>query len=649
MAIAKNKEALRDRLDLVDVISGYVQLKRASANSYKGLCPFHADKNPSMTVTPHMGLWQCWSCGAKGDVFGFVMQIENIDFPAALELLAAKVGFVLEYEEGRAPAKESNNRPRILAINQAAAEFFQAQLPTDEAKPARDNLLERGFDKSAAAKFGVGYSPDSFNALTNHLKAMGFTDQELLDSTLVRKSEKTGGVYDFYRGRLMWPIHDQGGAVIGFGARKLLETDQGPKYYNSSDSPVYHKNKVLYGIDLAKAPIGKKKQVVVVEGYTDVMACHLAGVDTAIATCGTAFTEEHVNIINRLLSGGTEGTAEVIFCFDPDEAGQKAAMRAWEQSAQFKAQTFVAVGPDGLDPCDLRSRKGDEAVRAMIANRKPIYEFMVRQYLDKFDLSNVAGRVAAAKAAAPIIAAIRDVTSRSAYERELSGWVSLDPQEVHAFVDEAVRNRAKAGVAAMNRGNVGASDTAVNQGGTRASAGASAVSNGEQPQGESPRSFPPINLNDPMTRVERQVLEVIVQVPECYSPGALARIFAVGFAHPAHNAIAEALARLFSETPDAAHDHAWLERLQAGLPNELHQAVTEIAVQQLPADNEEALLRYGKGVIIGALDRSLNVEKNDLLAELRRLDAATQPERFSEVSRRLVALEADRRALRAQA
>ena len=641
MAIAKNKEALRDRLDLADVISGYVQLKRASANSYKGLCPFHADKNPSMTVTPHMGLWQCWSCGAKGDVFGFVMQIENLDFPATLELLAAKVGFVLEYEEGKSPAKENNNRPRILAINQAAAEFFQAQLPTDEAKPARDNLLERGFDKDAAAKFGVGYSPDSFNSLTNHLKAMGFTDQELLDSTLVRKSEKTGGVYDFYRGRLMWPIRDQGGAVIGFGARKLLETDQGPKYYNSSDSPVYHKNKVLYGIDLAKAPIGKKKQVVVVEGYTDVMACHLAGVDTAIATCGTAFTEEHVNIINRLLSGGTEGTAEVIFCFDPDEAGQKAAMRAWEQSSQFKAQTFVAIGPDGLDPCDLRSQKGDEAVKAMIANRKPIYEFMVRQYIDKFDLGNVAGRVAAAKAAAPIIAAIRDVTSRSAYERELSAWVSLDPQEIHSFVEEAVRSKARAGVAAMNRGNVG-----TNQPQTASEtldAPTDANSNGE-----APRAYPPINLNDPMTRVERQVLEVIVQIPDCYSTSALARILAIGFAHPAHNAIGQGIARLVAETPDAAHDHAWIERLIAILPPELHSAVNEIAVQPMPAENEEALARYGQGVIIGALDRSLNVEKNELLAELRRIDASAQPERFSEVNRRLVALEADRRALRAQ-
>lgn len=637
MAIAKNKEALRDRLDLVDIVGGYVQLKRASANSYKGLCPFHPDKNPSMTVTPHMGLWTCWSCGAKGDVFGFVMQIENIDFPAALELLAAKTGFQLEYEEGRGPAKENNNRPRILAINQAAAEFFQTQLTTDAAAPARENLQQRGFDRDAAAKFGCGFSPDSFNALTNHLKAMGFTDQELLDSTLVRKSEKTGGLYDFYRGRLMWPIRDQGGAVIGFGARKLLETDQGPKYYNSSDSPVYHKNKVLYGIDLAKAPIGKKKQVVVVEGYTDVMACHLAGVDTAIATCGTAFTEEHVNIINRLLSGGTEGTAEVIFCFDPDEAGQKAAMRAWEQSGMFKAQTFVAIGPDGLDPCDLRSKRGDEAVAAMIANRKPIYEFMVRQYIDKFDLGNVAGRVSAAKAAAPVLAAIRDVTSRSAYERELSSWVSLDPQEIHAFVEDAIRTKAKAGVAAMNRGNVGAS----------AEAQAVTFEPGESLP-EAARSFPPINLNDPMTRVERQVLEVIVQVPECYAPNALARILAIGFAHPAHNAIGAAIARVESERPGAGHDHAWLERLRELLPADLQDAVAQIAVAPLPAANEDELERYGKGVIVGALDRSLNVEKQELLAELRRTDAVSQGERFSEINLRLVSIEADRRALREQ-
>ncbi|MEY4450341.1 MAG: hypothetical protein RLZZ304_716 [Actinomycetota bacterium] len=637
MAIAKNKEALRDRLDLVDIVGGYVQLKRASANSYKGLCPFHPDKNPSMTVTPHMGLWTCWSCGAKGDVFGFVMQIENIDFPAALELLAAKTGFQLEYEEGRGPAKENNNRPRILAINQAAAEFFQAQLATDAAAPARDNLQQRGFDRDAAAKFGCGFSPDSFNALTNHLKAMGFTDQELLDSTLVRKSEKTGGVYDFYRGRLMWPIRDQGGAVIGFGARKLLETDQGPKYYNSSDSPVYHKNKVLYGIDLAKAPIGKKKQVVVVEGYTDVMACHLAGVDTAIATCGTAFTEEHVNIINRLLSGGTEGTAEVIFCFDPDEAGQKAAMRAWEQSGMFKAQTFVAIGPDGLDPCDLRSKRGDEAVAAMIASRKPIYEFMVHQYIDKFDLGNVAGRVSAAKAAAPVLAAIRDVTSRSAYERELSSWVSLDPQEIHAFVEGAIRSKAKAGVAAMNRGNIGTGSEPQPQ-----------VNESGIGSPESARGYPPINLNDPMTRVERQVLEVIVQVPECYSAGALARILAIGFAHPAHNAIGAAIARVESERPDAGHDHAWFERLRELLPTELQDAVAQIAVAALPAGNDEELERYGKGVIVGALDRSLNVEKQELLAELRRTDAASQGERFAEINQRLVAIEADRRTLREQ-
>ncbi len=637
MAIAKNKGALRDRLDLVDIVGGYVQLKRASANSYKGLCPFHPDKNPSMTVTPHMGLWTCWSCGAKGDVFGFVMQIENIDFPAALELLAAKTGFQLEYEDGRGPAKENNNRPRILAINQAAAEFFQTQLTTDAAAPARENLQQRGFDRDAAAKFGCGFSPDSFNALTNHLKAMGFTDQELLDSTLVRKSEKTGGVYDFYRGRLMWPIRDQGGAVIGFGARKLLESDQGPKYYNSSDSPVYHKNKVLYGIDLAKAPIGKKKQVVVVEGYTDVMACHLAGVDTAIATCGTAFTDEHVNIINRLLSGGTEGTAEVIFCFDPDEAGQKAAMRAWEQSGMFKAQTFVAIGPDGLDPCDLRSKRGDEAVAAMIASRKPIYEFMVRQYIDKFDLGNVAGRVSAAKAAAPVLAAIRDVTSRSAYERELSSWVSLDPQEIHAFVEDAIRTKAKAGVAAMNRGNVGAS----------AEAQTVAFEPGETLP-EAARSFPPINLNDPMTRVERQVLEVIVQVPECYAPNALARILAIGFAHPAHNAIGAAIARVESERPGSGHDHAWLERLRELLPVDLQDAVAQIAVAPLPAANDDELERYGKGVIVGALDRSLNVEKQELLAELRRTDAVSQGERFSEINLRLVSIEADRRALREQ-
>lgn len=627
MAIAKNKEELRQRLDLVDVVGGYVSLKRASANSYKGLCPFHADKNPSMTVTPHMGLWQCWSCGAKGDVFGFVMQIENIDFPTAIEQLAAKIGFTLEYEEGRGSSQESSNRGRILAVNQAAAEFFKAQLAGEEATVARQNLLDRGFDKAAAELFGVGYSPNSYTSLSQHLKTKGFTDQELIESTLVRSGDR--GIYDFYRGRLMWPIRDAAGAVIGFGARKLLDTDKGPKYYNSSDSPVYHKNKVLYGIDLAKSAIGKKKQVVVVEGYTDVMACHLAGVDTAVATCGTSFTDEHVTVINRLL--GSEGVGEVIFCFDPDEAGQKAAMRAWEQSSRFTAQTFVAIGPNGLDPCDLRTQAGNDAVQQMIASRKPIYEFMVRQHLAKFDLSNVAGRIAAAKAAAPIIAAIRDTTSRAVYERELAVMVSLDLQEIRQIVEEAIKQKAKAGVTAMRR-DAESSD----------SAGRDDVQQLDS-AGAPKAVFPPINLQDPMIKVERQVLEVLVQVPESYSESALNRILEFGFVHPAHNALVPALREMgYLDT----HDHSWLIRFQSLLDQNLQPIVDEIASASLPAATDAELARYAQGVVTGALDRTLTFEKNDLLAEMRAIDPQANRERFAEIQQRLVSLENDRRAIR---
>ena len=629
MAIAKNKEELRQRLDLVDVVGGYVSLKRASANSYKGLCPFHADKNPSMTVTPHMGLWQCWSCGAKGDVFGFVMQIENIDFPTAIEQLAAKIGFTLEYEEGRGAAQDSSNRGRILAVNQAAAEFFKEQLATEEATIARQNLLDRGFDKAAAELFGVGYSPNSYSALNQHLKAKGFTDQELIESTLVRSGDR--GIYDFYRGRLMWPIRDATGAVIGFGARKLLETDKGPKYYNSSDSPVYHKNKVLYGIDLAKAAIGKKKQVVVVEGYTDVMACHLAGVDTAVATCGTSFTEEHVTVINRLL--GNDGTGEVIFCFDPDEAGQKAAMRAWEQSSRFTAQTFVAIGPNGLDPCDLRAQAGDDAVQLMIKQRKPIYEFMVRQHLSKFDLSNVAGRIAAAKSAATIIAAIRDTTSRAVYERELAVMVSLDPQEIRQIVEEAIKGRAKTGVSALRRDSDSAPSAEVRDEGSDSGIQGSVIA----------AEYPPINLQDPMIRVERQVLEVLVQVPESYSESALKRILDFGFVHPAHNVLVKPLAEMGYGTE---HDHGWVQQFKAKLSEKLQQIVDEIATATLPAANDAELARYAQGVITGALDRTLTFEKNNLLAEMRTMDPEANRARFAEIQQRLVSLEADRRAIR---
>jgi DNA primase len=614
---ARDIEEVKSRVNIADVVGEYVSLKNASVGSLKGLCPFHDEKSPSFNVRPMQGFYHCFGCGEGGDVYKFLQQMDSISFYEAVEKLAARVGFELTYEDG-GPAQDQGQRSRILEANAAAAAFYQSQLMTDDAIPGRDFLKGRGFDKSAAETFGVGFAPKGWSNLTDHLKKLGFTIEELVTAGLATKSDR--GAYDKFRGRLIWPIRDSTSQVIGFGARKLFDDDQGPKYLNTSDTLVYHKSSVLYGLDLAKKDISKQQRIVVVEGYTDVMACHLAGITTAVATCGTAFGDDHIRILNRMLSAEKDTPAEVIFTFDPDAAGQKAAMRAFNDSHKFSAQTFVAVGPDGLDPCDLRSEKGDEAVLLMIENKKPLFEFAIKQKISKFDLATIEGRVGAARAAAPVVAAIRDSAMRPAYIRELAGWVNLDGNEVAALVDAAGKASRSDAVKDLRR------DSA------------------EEPNPEqlpSDAEFAQPNLSDPITRFERQVLEVLVQVPSSFTQEQLIRIVRDGFSAPAHNAILEAIGT--SMVSHASTD--WLNVIGGATPAELHSLLRSIAAQALPAKNDAELVRYGQGVVSRALTNALAHEKADLLAALRRTDVSEDPAEGSRIQRALVELEAERRKL----
>ncbi len=614
---ARDIEEVKSRVNIADVVGEYVSLKNASVGSLKGLCPFHDEKSPSFNVRPMQGFYHCFGCGEGGDVYKFLQQLESISFYEAVEKLAARVGFELTYEDG-GPSQDQGQRSRILEANTAAAAFYQSQLMTEDAIPGRDFLKGRGFDKSAADTFGVGFAPKGWSNLTDHLKKLGFTIEELVTAGLATKSDR--GAYDKFRGRLIWPIRDSTSQVIGFGARKLFDDDQGPKYLNTSDTLVYHKSSVLYGIDLAKKDISKQQRVVVVEGYTDVMACHLAGITTAVATCGTAFGDDHIRILNRMLSAEKDTPAEVIFTFDPDAAGQKAAMRAFNDSHKFSAQTFVAVGPDGLDPCDLRSEKGDEAVRLMIENKKPLFEFAIKQKISKFDLATIEGRVGAARAAAPVVAAIRDSAMRPAYIRELAGWVNLDGNEVAALVDAAGKQSRADAVKDIRRDEAG-------------------VVPEESSELESEFALP--NLNDPITRFERQVLEVLVQIPASFSQEQLIRIVRDGFSAPAHNAILEAIG-----TSMVSHGSGdWLNVIGGATPAELHALLRSIAAQALPAKNEVDLIRYGQGVVARALTNALAHEKADLLAALRRTDVVDSAEESARIQRALVELEAERRKL----
>ncbi|WP_256934820.1 DNA primase, partial [Microbacterium sp. BF1] len=294
-------DEVKARTNIADIIGERVALRSAGVGSLKGLCPFHDEKSPSFHVRQQVGYYHCFGCGESGDVYSFLREMDHVSFTEAVERLAGRIGYTLHYEDGGA-APETSGRSRLYAANTAAAEFFRAQLLTPDAEAGRRFLGERGFDAGAAAHFGVGFAPRGWDGMLKALTAQGFTREELSNAGLVSTGQR--GVYDRFRGRLVWPIRDVSGQTIGFGARKLFDDDQGPKYLNTPETPIYKKAQVLYGLDLAKRDIarGDPRRVVVVEGYTDVMACHLAGLTTAIATCGTAFGTEHIKVLRRVMA-----------------------------------------------------------------------------------------------------------------------------------------------------------------------------------------------------------------------------------------------------------------------------------------------------------------------------------------------------------
>ncbi len=428
---------VREKARIDDVVSSYVTLRNAGGGSMKGLCPFHDEKSPSFHVTPSRGFYHCFGCQAGGDVIKFVMEIDGLGFTETVERLAEKYGVQLRYEEGGAPRPRTGGaqRPRLIDAHRVTAEWYAEQLATPEALTARQFLDSRGFDADAASHFGVGFSPRGGEVLLKHLRQKGFTDEELVASGLIGQGR---GLYDRFRGRLMWPIRDSSGDTIGFGARRIFDDDTiEAKYLNTPETAIYKKSHVLYGIDLARREIARASQAVIVEGYTDVMACHVAGVKTAVATCGTAFGDDHARVIRRLLHDHDEFRGEVIFTFDGDEAGQKAALRAFEGDQIFAGQTYVAVEPSGLDPCDLRLKQGDAEVRELVARRVPLYRFVLANVVQRYDLDRADGRIDAMREAAKLVTSIRDRSKVDAFARELAGMLGIEPMDVQREVRRA--------------------------------------------------------------------------------------------------------------------------------------------------------------------------------------------------------------------
>ncbi|WP_394942021.1 DNA primase [Psychromicrobium sp. YIM B11713] len=622
-------EELRARTDIKEVVEGYVTLKSAGIGSWKGLCPFHDERSPSFNVRPQVGQYHCFGCGEGGDVISFIQKVDHLSFSEAVEKLAGRIGFELHYEDGGSgPRREEiGRRQRLLDAHKIAAEFFREQLLSPGAAAGRQFLSGRGFDRAAAEHFGVGFAPQGWDSLLKHLRGRGFTEEELRLTGMFSTGSSGTRMFDRFRGRLIWPIRDIAGETIGFGARKLFDEDQGPKYLNTPETTLYKKSQVLYGIDLAKKTIAKDKQLVVVEGYTDVMACHLSGVETAVATCGTAFGADHVKVVRRLLSD--DGSGSVIFTFDGDAAGQNAALKAFSLDQSFLSQTYVAVEPSGMDPCDLRQSGGSEAVRNLISFKKPLFEFAVRTELDKFDLSSVEGRVRGLRAAAPILADIRDNSTKVGYSQLVAGWLGIaDPNEVLRAVNAAAKNRDRQA-----------------QQQTTSNSGGAIQQTTEAPPTAGP-SYSRPDPRDPAARMERQALEVVLQEPASLSAADWQDFAAVSFVVPAYRAVHDAIrAAGVPEQPTSAA--LWLQRVTEETPEPLLPLISELTVIALPASSPESLKSYCQSMMRSLFEMELTRQKAEKLGALQRMDPASDPENYQLLQRELMDLEVRRRALRA--
>ncbi len=609
---------VRERNRIDEVVGEYVALRRAGADSLKGLCPFHDEKTSSFNVRPGHGTFHCFGCGEGGSVVDFVMKIEHLGFVEAVERLADRVGIRLTYTGGGSSVqRDRGTRSRLVEVNKLAQEFYAEQLSSAEARPAREFLTQRGFGQEVAGTFGCGFAPSGWEQLTKHLLGRGFSVEELVKAGVSREGQR--GPMDRFHRRLLWPIRDLSGDVVGFGARRLFDDDRNEaKYLNTAESPLYRKSQVLFGLDLAKREIARRHQVVVVEGYTDVMAMHLSGVPTAVASCGTAFGTEHISVLRRLLMDDDALRGEVIFTFDGDEAGQKAALKAFDDEQRFAAQTFIAIAPDGMDPCELRQAKGDAAVRDLVARRQPLFTFAVRTLLGEHDLDTAEGQVEALRRAVPLVARIKDPALRDRYATQLAHWSGWTGDE--ATVVRRVRETA--GEEPRRRGG--------------RKRNTSPAENGTE--------LPP--RDDVRLQAQREVLKAVLQEPAMTGP-VYDTLPTEAFTHPSYAQVHAAVLAA-GGTAAGMSGPEWIDAVAAHYPQ--RSLVTELAVETLRGNGKvEDDARYIGSLLARLQATVVGQQVAEIKSRLQRISPQDDKDSYHQLFGDLVALEQYYRALRDQA
>ena len=582
---------VRDSARIDQVVSEYLPIKSAGGGSLKGLCPFHDEKTPSFHVTPSRGLWYCFGCGEGGDVIAFLQRVDNLSFVEAVEKLANKFNIQLRYEQTNSNLPDNRNQKNtIFEINKLTKEFYQKYLSSPQAEIGRSFLKSRGFDKKAADRFSIGYAPNSWDELTKFLRNQGYKDEDLIAAGVAIAGQK--GVYDRFRNRLIWPIHDSVGQVIGFGARKMADDDQGPKYLNTPETLVYKKSQILYGIDLAKKKISNEKTAIVVEGYTDVMAFHEAGIENAVATCGTAFGEDHARVLKRLISDDDATLGKVIYTFDGDAAGQKAAMRAFDLESIFSSQSYIAVAPEGMDPCDLRLKKGNDALSTLIDSAIPLFEFVIKTFVKEFDLNKAEGRINALTKITPVLKSIKNQLLQKEYIKLSANWLGLDADTIEESVSKniPVQKEIKQNV--------------------------------ETPSVE--------------RKIQREVLKVVFQYPEL-SKAWLGQLTLESFTYPPYKEV-------FERLNDFEIDDQLASNLVVGIENEsIKRGVSSLAVEPF---NFEVDQNYVDSVFSRLLEFGATSQIEELKSRLQREQDQLSPAEQEEIFKELMNLEEYRRALR---
>jgi DNA primase len=612
-------DALRQQADIVAVIGDYTSLRRGG-KSFKGLCPFHTERTPSFTCTPDGNFFHCFGCGASGDIYDFLQRVEGLDFPEAVETLARRTGFPLRYEQLTTRERRAiGERSRLVAVSHLARDHFVRRLLGEQGEVAREYLKSRGFGRPEADTFELGFAPDEWEDLSRALIADGVEAEDLIAIGVSVRNDR-GGLRDRFRGRVIFPIHDPGGDVIGFGGRVLPGIDYGdfdpPKYLNSPETALYRKSKVLYGVPQARSEIVSRDQVLICEGYTDVIALHQAGFANAVATCGTAVGVEHLRALARY-------TRRVVLAFDADRAGIQAAERAWDAVRELTGAGTTGLDlsvlplPDGRDPADLVQDVGADGLRAAVDAARPVVPFLIASRLEQADLTSEQGRVAALREALTVLGRESDPELRR-------GWARSEiARPLGLAYDLVVASAARQGVLL---------DAVEGVASTRS----------RRPVPTSPRDAVAPDPAVVDARLERSVLRVILQGPELL-PAATAELDDTAFHHPSAAAVWRAIAA--AGGPDAGTEAV----LAAAEDDMVRDVVRGLLLEEDPAasDVEPELRRQAAHDLVHRLlARALIVREQELRGRLSRVDASGDPEGLLALQRELQELAGRRRALR---